>query len=96
MEVPEKTHSGNLNRSKVVAQPDAGARQMAGKTCNADSAITDAKKYKPEAVRQVDPNANKGVVAKCVEQQGGTQNNPKRRTDNVWGGPTVKGTGKEN
>lgn len=88
MEFPDKTHSGNLNRSKVVAQPSAGARPMAGKTCNPDSAITDAKKYTPEAVRQVDPNANKGLVAKCVEQQGGTENNPKKRTAAVWGGAT--------
>jgi len=83
MAVPEKTHSGNLNRSKVVAQPNAGARPMAGKTCNPDSAITDAKKYTPEAVRQIDPNVNKGLTKRLASDN--LDGNPKARTENSWG-----------
>jgi hypothetical protein len=81
MAVPEQTHSGQLNRSKIVAQPEAGARKMAGKTCEPDSAMTDAKVLDkaPEAVKEVDMNANKGAAYDAMKKQQGS-NLPA----NVW------------
>jgi hypothetical protein len=79
MAVPEKTHSGQLNRTKVAAQPSAGATRPAGKTNNCDSAITDAKVYTPEVVKEVDMNANKDAAYEAMKKQQGS-NLPA----NVW------------
>ena len=49
---------------------------------------------KESAVTTVNPDANKG---KCKELASANMDgNPKKRTRNVWGGETVKGTGQEN
>ena len=66
---PNETHSGNNNRTKVDAQPEAGTRQMAGKTNECDSVIKDAKKYTPSAVTIVDPDANKGACLAAGKKQ---------------------------
>ena len=49
---------------------------------------------KESAVTTVDPDANKGLCKKLASDN--IDGNPKKRTEDVCGGPTVKGTGQEN
>lgn len=62
--VPDETHSGNLNRTKVPATGREGAEKASGKTNNPDSVITDARVLKkaPEAVRQASSTVYKQKV----------------------------------
>jgi len=78
--VPEQTHSGQLNRSKIVAQPSAGATRPAQKSCEPDANLKYDGKT-PEAVKTVDisESANESAHYAAVKQQQGS-NLP----SNVW------------
>lgn len=81
-------------KTKVNANPEAGARRPAGKTGDCEESLRKSKMPKESAVTTVSPDANKG---KCKELASANMDgNPKKRTRNVWGGETVKGTGQEN
>lgn len=90
--VPEQTHSGNENRSKVVAHPEAGARQMSGKSNEPDANLKFSDKTSEE-VKTVDMDANKGAAIKAalIQSQGDgaelnvTNGDPKKRERNSWG-----------
>ena len=68
MKVPEQTHSGQLNRSKIVAQPSAGATRPAHKSCEPDANL----KYDGKASEVVtEAKCTEGVTyAAMYEQQG--------------------------
>ena len=78
MAVPEQTHSGQLNQSKIVAQPSAGATRATGKSCEPDANLKFADKAS-EAVKEVDMSANKDAAYDAMKQQQGS-NLP----SNVW------------
>lgn len=87
LKAPDKTHDGNLNRTKVNAQPEAGTRQMKGKTNECDSALTDAKKYAPSAVTNptVDKGAGPRAAKRQIEDAKGTPNgNPKKQVTGLF------------
>lgn len=90
--MPEETKSGNLNRSKVVAKPEAGAR--GSKTNDCEATLRKGNIPASSAVTTVSPDSNKGLAKKLAAAN--IDGNPKKRTRNVWGGETVKGTGEEN
>jgi hypothetical protein len=89
--MPEQTHSGNLNRTKVSGTPEAGTR--GSKTNDCDASLRKGNIPKSSAVTTVDRDANKGLAKKLASAN--IDGNPKKRTRNVWGGETEKGTGKE-
>jgi hypothetical protein len=89
--MPEQTHSGVLNRTKVAAQPEAGTR--GSKTNDCEATLRKGNVPKSSAVTTVDRDANKGLAKKLASAN--IDGNPKKRTENVKGGATVKGTGKE-
>ena len=68
MAVPEQTHSGNLNKSKIVAQPSAGARQGAGKSSEADANLQYCNKQSEE-VKTIDMSANADGHHAAARQQ---------------------------
>jgi len=74
MAVPEQTHSGQLNQSKIVAQPSAGATKPAGKSCEPDANLEfiDAAEKRAEEVKTVDMNANKDAAYDAMKQQQGS------------------------
>ena len=78
MAVPEQTHSGQLNRTKIIAQPSAGATRPAHKSCEPDANLKYDDKAS-ETVTTVDPNANAGAHYAAVKEQQGS-NLPA----NVW------------
>lgn len=87
-DIPVETHSGNLNRTKVNANPEMGTRTIAGKTNMPTSVMTDAYKATPEAVR--DAKSDDGACLKAGLKQrttsdGTEASNPKHRTQNHWG-----------
>jgi hypothetical protein len=90
--MPEQTHSGNLNRTKVDANPEAGAKS-AGKSNDAEATLRKGSLPGSSAVTTVDRDANKGKAKELASAN--DDGNPKHRTRNVWGAETVKGTGKE-
>ena len=90
--VPEKTHSGNLNRSKVAADPEEGARS-AGKDNSPEATLRKGSLPGSSEVTTVDRDKNEGLAKKLASDN--DNGNPKHRTKNVWGAETVKGTGKE-
>jgi len=92
MKVPETTHSGQLNRTKVAAQPEEGVKS-AGKSNDPDATLRKGSLPGSSAVTTVNPDANKGKAKELASAN--DDGNPKHRTTNVHGGPTVKGTGKE-
>ena len=64
------------SKMKVPAKPSEGTRSMPGKTNDCDSAIKDAKKYTPEAVREA--KEVKGATIKSIDNQiGDGGNNPR-------------------
>ena len=70
MAVPEQTHSGQLNRTKIIAQPSAGATRPAHKSCEPDANLKYDSKTSEE-VKTVDMSANAGAhYAAMKEQQG--------------------------
>lgn len=81
--MPEETKSGNLNRSKVVANPDAGTRQPAGKSSEPDAVLRKGNTPKESAVTTVSPDENKGKAKELASAN--TDGNPKKRTCNSWG-----------
>ena len=75
---------GKETKTKVNANPEAGARQAAGKTSNPESVMTDSKqKMSGEAVTTVSPDVNKGKAVELASAN--TDGNPKKRTCNSWG-----------
>lgn len=64
--IPEQTHSGNDNRSKVVGTPSSGARQMSGKSNEPDGALI--KGPAAEAVRTTAAE-NKGACVAAATRQ---------------------------
>ena len=68
MAVPEQTHSGQLNRTKIIAQPSAGATRPAHKSCEPDANLKYDGKT-PETVKTVDPNANAGAHYAAMKEQ---------------------------
>lgn len=91
--MPEQTHSGNLNRTQVDANPDAG-KESAGKSNDPEATLRKGSLPASSAVTTVSPDVNKGLAVKLASAD--IDNNPKKRTESVHGGKTVKGTGKEN
>jgi hypothetical protein len=89
--VPEQTHDGNLNRSEIEGKPSAGARRPAGKSDNCDEALGNPGRFVGEEVKTLPVEGEAGVCTKIAQEN--MDGNPKKRTDNVWGGPTVKGSG---
>ena len=76
MKVPEQTHSGQLNRTKIVAQPNAGAHQPEGKSSEPDANLKYADKQ-GEAVTEA--KCTEGAAYEAMKQQQGS-NLPA----NVW------------
>ena len=89
--VPEQTHSGQLNRSKIVARPSAGT--TSSKTHDETATLRSGNLPVAEEVRTVDMNANKGAAIKAalIQSQGDgaelnvTNGDPKKRERNSWG-----------
>jgi hypothetical protein len=79
--MPEETKSGNLNRSKMVAQPEAGAR--GSKSNDAEATLRKGNIPASSAVTTVSPDENKGMAKKLASDN--TDGNPKKRTCNSWG-----------
>lgn len=92
MKMPEQTHSGNLNRTKVAAQPEEGTKS-AGKDNSPEASLRKGSLPQSSNVTTVSADTNKGLAKKLAGDN--DNGNPKHRTTNVHGGPTVKGTGKE-
>lgn len=69
MPVPEQTHSGSLNRSKVDARPEAGARRPQGKTDSCDEALGKPDGYKPEAVTTLPVEGNDTKRQEAIDAQ---------------------------
>ena len=90
--MPEQTKSGNLNRTKVAAQPEAGTRGV--KDNSTEATLRKGSLPGSSAVTTVSPDVNKGKATELASAN--IDGNPKKRTKAVWGGETVKGTGKEN
>lgn len=90
--MPEQTHSGQLNRTKVDATPEAGTR--GSKSNDSEATLRKGSLPQSSAVTTVSPDTNKGLATKLASAN--IDGNPKKRTKAVWGGETVKGTGKEN
>ena len=71
----EQTHSGALNRSKVLAKPESGTTQPSRKSNNCDSAITDAqvlRKASEKVTTVGEPVAEKYKSLECVKKQLGS------------------------
>ena len=98
--MPEQTHSGVLNRTKVDANPEAGVKS-AGKSNDPEATLRKGSLPQSSAVTTVDRDANKGK-AKELAQGCDENNNPKKRTGHSKSGGgnfgivTEAGTGKEN
>lgn len=90
--MPEQTHSGQLNRTKIDAQPEAGVKS-AGKSNDPEATLRKGSLPSNSAVTTVSPDVNKGKAKELASAN--DDGNPKHRTTNVHGAPTVKGTGKE-
>lgn len=90
--MPEQTKSGNLNRSKVAANPEEGTKS-ASKSNDPEATLRKGSLPQSSAVITVSPDVNKGKAKELASAN--DDGNPKHRTTNVHGGPTVKGTGKE-
>ena len=90
--MPEQTHSGELNRTKVAANPEEGTKS-AGKDNSPEASLRKGSLPGSSAVTTVDRDANKGKAIELASAN--IDGNHKKRTKNVWGGETVKGTGKE-
>ena len=58
-----------------------------GKSNAADATLRKGKTPKAEAVKTVSPDANKGLAKELASANIG--GNPKKRTKNVTGGPTI-------
>ena len=89
--MPEQTHSGQINRTKVDANPEAGTR--GSKSNDPEASLRKGSLPGSTAVTTVNPDANKGKAKELASAN--DDGNPKHRTRNVWGAETVKGTGKE-
>lgn len=89
--VPEQTHDGNLNRTLIEGKPSAGARRCPGKSDSPTEALGNPGRYKPEEVKTLPVEGEAGICTKIAQEN--MDGNPKKRTENVWGGPTVKGSG---
>lgn len=79
--VPEQTHSGSENRSKIVAQPSAGT--LRSKTNNETATLRSGNIPAAEEVTTVSNDVNKGVCADLASAN--PDANPKKRTCNSWG-----------
>jgi hypothetical protein len=80
MKMPDETHSGNNNRSKVVAQPESGTRAMAGKSNEADGALIKG----PAAEAVTTAKADDGACVRAANRQingpdGKPDSNPKKQ-----------------
>lgn len=85
MKMPEETHNGNLNRTKVVAQPDAGTRQSEGKSNEPDGALISGPAPTPVTNATVD----EGATRRCVDRQvngpdGKPDGNPKKQVTGLF------------
>lgn len=81
MKMPNETHSGNMNRSKIVADPQDGSR-ASGKTNDCEATLRKGNLPQAEKVTTVDPNVNKGVHAECVKKQCGVEEDTRRTMRN--------------
>ncbi len=66
--VPEQTHNGNENRSKIVAHPEAGARQMSGKSSEPDANLKFSDKT-PETVTTLPVESDNNKCYEAMETQ---------------------------
>ena len=64
------------------------------KTNDAEATLRKGNMPTSSSVTTVDKDSNKGLCEKLASAN--IDGNPKKRTRAVWGGETVKGTGKEN
>jgi hypothetical protein len=69
MTVPQETHNGNINRSKVPATGVEGTRGT--KTDDCESTLRKGNLPKSSEVTTVDRDANKGKAIKCASDQNG-------------------------
>ena len=67
--VPEQTHDGNNNRSKVAAHPSAGATRPAGKTDSCDEALGNPGRLKPETVTTLPVESDNNKCYEAMETQ---------------------------
>jgi hypothetical protein len=67
MTVPEKTHSGVLNRSKIESTGVEGTRGT--KTDDCEATLRKGNLPKSSEVTTVDRDANKGKAIECAENQ---------------------------
>jgi hypothetical protein len=81
MKMPAETHSGNLNKSKVAANPQEGSR-ASGKTNDCEATLRKGNMPQASKVTTVDPNVNKGVHAECVKKQCGVEEDTRRTMRN--------------
>ena len=82
MKMPEQTHSGNLNRTKVAAQPEEGTKS-AGKSNDPEATLRKGSLPGSSAVTTVSPDVNKGKAKELASDN--PDGNPKKRTCNSWG-----------
>lgn len=74
------TPSGNLNRERVQATPEMGARAVKGKSNEADGNLIDPPKAEP--VTEVDVDANKGACVAARKVQSGPEDSDRRTMRN--------------
>jgi regulator of RNase E activity RraA len=64
-----ETHNGNLNRSKVVAKPSAGATRAAGKSDSCDEALGNPGRFVGETVTTLPVEGNGTAAYDAMEKQ---------------------------
>ena len=75
--------NGMESKKKVNAQPEAGARQPAGKSSECDAVLRKGNMPPTSQVSTVKEDENKGVATKLASAN--EDGNPKKRTCNSWG-----------
>lgn len=75
--------AGMEPKTKVNANPEAGARQPAGKSSECDAVLRKGNMPKESAVTTVSNDVNKGKAKELASAN--VDGNPKKRTNNSWG-----------
>lgn len=79
--VPKTTKSGNLNKSKIAADPQAGTTKT--KDNSECSTLRAGNLPKASGVTTINRDANKGKTVKIASSC--PDNNPKKRSTASWG-----------
>jgi hypothetical protein len=77
--------------AKNTVKGSSGASRPAGKTDSCDEALRAGKQPVASEVTTLPVEGDKNIATKIA--QSNMDGNPKKRTEAVWGGPTVKGSG---